>query len=103
MAKLTPLAVIAVAAIATLAACSTPPQSARPPSIVTNEMPYQSGSGMVTAVTPAPISSGGASSAPLNRLHVRMDSGTMQYVDTVSSISKGSRVWLTEDRQIRLM
>jgi hypothetical protein len=32
-----------------------------------------------------------------------MDNGRVQYVDTVSSISRGQRVELTADRQIRTL
>ena len=103
MAKLTTLAVIAAAAVTTLAACGTTPPS-RTPSIVTNEMPYQPGHGTVQAVTHTPVlPSGVSSSDPLKRLHVRMDNGRMQYIDTVSSITPGMRVELTPDRQIRTL
>jgi hypothetical protein len=102
MAKLTTFAVIAAAAVTTLAACGTTPPN-RMPSIVTNEVPYQPGTGTVQAVTNTPALSGGSSSEPLKRLHVRMDNGRVQYVDTVSSISRGMRVELTPDRQIRTL
>jgi type IV pilus biogenesis protein CpaD/CtpE len=105
MAKLTTLAVIAAAAVTTLAACGTTPP-ARTPSIVTNEVPYQPGMGTVQAVTQTPVlavAGAGASSTsePLKRLHVRMDNGRMQYIDTVSTVRPGARVELTQDRQIR--
>jgi len=99
MAKLTTLAVIAAAAVTTLAACGTPAPS-RTPTIVTNEVPYQAGMGTVQAVTHTPMLPGGATDS-LKRLHVRMDNGRMQYIDTVSSITPGMRVELTPDRQIR--
>ena len=102
MAKLTTLAVIAAAAVTTLAACSANPPS-RPPSIVTNEVPYTPGTGTVQAVTQTPVLSGGSSSDPLKRLHVRMDNGRVQYIDTVSGIRPGQRVELTPDRQIRTL
>ena len=100
MAKLTTLAVIAAAAVTALAACGTTPPS-RTPSIVTNEVPFQPGMGTVQAVTHTPVLPGANSSDPLKRLHVRMDNGRMQYIDTVSSITPGMRVELTPDRQIR--
>jgi type IV pilus biogenesis protein CpaD/CtpE len=111
MAKLTTLAVIAAAAVTTLAACSVTPPN-RPPSIVTNEVPYQPGMGTVQAVTQTPVlavAGAGASSAasstsePLKRLHVRMDNGRTQYIDTVSSVRPGARVELTPDRKIRTL
>ena len=107
MAKLTTLAVIAAAAVTTLAACSTTPP-ARTPTIVTNEVPYQPGMGTVQAVTQTPVlavAGAGASSTsePLKRLHVRMDNGRTQYIDTVSTVKPGARVELTPDRKIRTL
>ena len=107
MAKLIPLTVIA-AAVATLGACSTPPQSGGPsqstPQVVTNVHPYTAGSGVVQSVSPTPVMPGAASgsSAPLQRLEVKMDNGSTQYVDTASrEITKGSRITLTEDKLIK--
>ena len=107
MAKLTTLAVIAAAAVTTLAACGTTPP-ARTPSIVTNEVPYQPGMGTVQAVTQTPVlavagAGASATSEPLKRLHVRMDNGRTQYIDTVSSVRPGARVELTSDRKIRTL
>ena len=107
MAKLTTLAVIAAAAVTTLAACGTTPP-AKTPSIVTNEVPYQPGMGTVQAVTQAPVlavAGAGASATtdPLKRLHVRMDNGRTQFIDTASSIRPGARVELTPDRKIRTL
>jgi hypothetical protein len=106
MAKLTTFAVIAAAAVTTLAACGTTPPN-RMPNIVTNEVPYQPGMGTVQAVTNTPVIAGAAagasSSEPLKRLHVRMDNGRVQYIDTVSSVSRGQRVELTAERQIRTL
>ena len=107
MAKLTTLAVIAAAAVTTLAACGTTPP-ARTPSIVTNEVPYQPGMGTVQAVTQTPVlavagAGASATSDPLKRLHVRMDNGRTQYIDTVSSVRPGARVELTPDRKIRTL
>lgn len=107
MAKLTTLAVIAAAAVTTLAACGTTPP-ARTPTIVTNEVPYQPGMGTVQAVTQTPVlavagAGASATSEPLKRLHVRMDNGRTQYIDTVSSVRPGARVELTSDRKIRTL
>jgi hypothetical protein len=109
MAKLVPLTVIA-AAVATLGACSTntPPQAGAQaqPKIVTNVVPYTAGSGVVQSVSPTPVipGAGGGSSQPLQRLEVRMDNGSIQYVDTASrEITKGTRITLTEDKQIKRM
>lgn len=103
MAKLTPLAFAAVAA---LGACSmtTPPQTNMPP-LVTNVHPYTPGSGVVQAVFPTPVMPGAeVSSGPMQRLEIRMDNGRIQYIDTTSpDFARGNRVVLTEDRLIRLM
>jgi hypothetical protein len=106
MAKLIPLAL--VAAVATLVACSTPPRAGAPgqPQIVTNVLPYTPGSGVVQSVSPTPVmpGAGAGASQPLQRLEVKMDNGSTQYVDTASrEIAKGSRITLTEDKQIRRM
>jgi hypothetical protein len=76
-----------------LAGCSSPaPQTA----IQTNVMAYQPGSGVVQRVFPTPAS------ANLHRLEVKMDNGTVQYVDTDSrEFQRGMRIALSEDRQIR--
>lgn len=102
MLRVLPLAVLA----ATLGACSTPPPQGGPaqssPRIVTNVHPYKSGSGTVQAVhaTPA-VAAAGASSA-MQRLEVKMDDGTIQYVDTASrEFPRGTRIVLTEDRYIK--
>jgi hypothetical protein len=111
MSKLTPLVV--VAAIAALSACGTPPpQSGGPavtaPNIVTNMHPYTPGQGVVQSVSPTPVFTGaGAGSSapePTQRLEIKMDNGTIQYVDTPSrDFAKGTRVTLTEDKLIRRM
>ena len=102
MAKLTTFAVIAAAAVTTLAACGTTPPN-RIPNIVTNEVPYQPGMGTVQAVTQTPVIGASSSGETLKRLHVRMDNGRTQYIDTVSSVRPGARVELTPDRQIRTL
>lgn len=106
MPKLIPSVVIAAAAVSALAACSTPPQSAGPaePKIVTNMVPFRPGSGVVQSVNPAPVMPGASTTAaaPLQRLEIRMDNGTTQYVDVPSrDFARGMRVTLTEDRIIR--
>jgi hypothetical protein len=101
--KVVPLAILAAA----LGACSTPPQQGGPaqssPRIVTNVHPYKSGSGTVQAVHATPAAAAaGASSQPVQRLEIKMDDGTIQYVDTTSrEFPRGTRVVLTEDRYIK--
>ena len=93
-----------------LSACMSPaPQNA--PRIATVEIPYHPGQGVVIAASQArePLSAaaGGTSRAvsatPANyRLAIRMDNGTMQYVDVDNpEITVGSRVVLGADRTIR--
>ena len=90
-----------LAALAALGACSTPPQTGGPavpqPNIVTFVHPYHSGSGVVQGVMQTP-----ASAQPMQRLEIKMDTGTIVYVDTESrEFTKGTRVVLTEDKVIR--
>jgi hypothetical protein len=101
-----PLA-LAAAALA-LAGCQTPPQTggpSQPPRLVTNVQPYFAGNGTVQNVYPAPSgAAAGSSSAPMQRLEIKMDNGQVQYVDTPSrDFAKGTRVSLTEDKIIRKM
>ena len=107
MKRFVPVA-LALAAVGTLSACGTPPQTggpARPAqNIVTNVHPYTPGNGVVQSVMPAPGSSAsaGSSSAPMQRLEIKMDNGSIQYVDTTSrDFTKGTRVTLTSDHFIR--
>ena len=114
MKRLIPLAAVALA----LGACSTPPPTggpARPgPNIVTNVHPYKAGSGVVQAVLPVPGTSGTAGSAAagtaaaagssgdMQRLEIKMQDGSIQYVDVASrDFPKGTRVTLTPDRYIK--
>jgi hypothetical protein len=98
---------LSLLALATLSACTTPPQTGGPsqaaPNIVTNVHPYRAGTGVVQAVMPAPAMAGAGSSAePMQRLEIKMDDGRIQYVDTSSrEFSKGTRIQLTEDKLIR--
>ena len=111
MAKVLSLAVLTASAV-TLGACGvarTPPQHGGParldPPIVTNVQPYKAGNGVVQSVSSAPVMAGAGSSAePRLRLEIRMDDGSIQYVDTPSrEFTRGMRVTLTEDRLIRRM
>jgi len=111
-----PLALLALG----LAACSMQPIRQQEAHVVTQEMPYRAGTGVVIAATqaPAPITAaaGGtaqsasapsvtASAAPAPyRLAIRMDNGsTVQYVDADTPMTPGSRVELGADHTIRQM
>ena len=98
MAKLTPFA---LAAIALLGACTAPQSS---PNIVTNVNTLRPGTGVVQAVMPTPgvTSATASSSAPLQRLEIKMSDGRLQYIDTPSrEIVKGDRIQLSSDNVIR--
>jgi hypothetical protein len=86
---------VVILAAALLPACqSNPPpqQVAVQPSV----MAYQPGTGVVQRVFPTPAS------ANLNRLEVKMDNGTVQYIDTDSrDFQRGTRIALSENREIR--
>jgi len=108
MTRLAPFAVIALAAVATLSGCSTQPTTQATPTIVTNVHPYKAGNGVVQSVFATPVfaapamASAGSSAQGLQRLEIKMDSGTVQYVDTPSrEFSRGTRVSLSEDHIIR--
>jgi len=97
-----------IVALALLGGCIHERES-NAPTIATQQMPYQPGSGTVTAVTstPRPVRSGAgataAPSAPSYRLTIRMDNGTVQYLDTDSAdFRPGSRIELLPDRSIRM-
>jgi hypothetical protein len=107
------LALAAAAAAAPLLAGCMSTAPAGEPRVASNELPYRAGQGVVVASEQArqPISAaaGGTASAastmPANyRLTIRMDDGTMQYVDTDNrDITVGSRVSLGADRTIRVL
>ena len=104
---------LSILAAAVLSACSSPgPSSQASQPITPQQVAYRSGSGVVQSVTPAPsavnASSGGsaasrtpASESGLSRLAIKMDDGSMQYIDTATrDFSAGTRVRLTQDRLI---
>jgi hypothetical protein len=99
MSKLSPFA---LAAIAVLGACSTPPQPATP-TVVTNVHALRPGTGVVQQVMPAPVMAGAeiGTSGPMQRLEIRMQDGGIQYIDTSSrGIARGDRVQISADHLI---
>jgi len=114
---------VALAAVALAAACShraapapapvvvvpqqQPAVVAAPPAIVVAQptpTALRAGTGRVESITGVPTSSGAGSTAPgsMRRLGIKMDDGTVQYVDSdVPNISVGERVSLTSDGYIR--
>ncbi len=100
---------LAIVAFALTACASTAPTTSQ--RVATTEMPYRAGQGVVIAAMQArpPISAaaGGSATAvgttPANyRLAIRMDDGSVQYVDTdAAELAVGSRVELGPDHSIR--
>jgi hypothetical protein len=81
---------------AVVAAPSTP--------VVVQATSLRAGYGRVESISAIPTSSGAGSTAPgaMRRLTIRMEDGTMQYVDSdAPNIAVGDRVQLTADGYIR--
>ena len=103
-------AIVSILAAAVLAACTSyeapRTSSAQSRDIVTRDMGYTPGTGVVQSATAIPsgaVAGGSAAPTPSDdvRLAIKMDSGRIQYVDTDSrDFPVGTRVRLTEDRVI---
>jgi hypothetical protein len=96
------LTAFALAAAATLGACSmmSPPTTTPSTRLVTNVNALQPGSGVVQNVMPAPVMADAAASStePMRRLEIKMSNGRTQYVDTTSTdIARGDRVQIGAD------
>jgi hypothetical protein len=111
--KVAPTLVISFAAAA-LAGCAGNEPSVsstsgfdKRPNIVSQQMPYKAGTGVVQSWAAAPSPAAGASGrvdpgSGMLRMAIKMDDGTVQYVDTDSrDFPVGTRVELTPDRVIR--
>ena len=112
--KVAPTLVLSLAAAA-LAGCAgnEPTVSStsgleKHPKIVAQQMPYKAGTGVVQTWSAAPSPAAGASGrvdpsgGGTLRMGIKMDDGTMQYVDTdTRDFPIGTRVQLTEDHLIR--
>ena len=109
---------LSLAALAFLAACGSrqptpvvivPPASpvVAAPQVATTPVvqapALRTGFGRIETMTGAPTASAGATApSPMQRLGIRMDDGSMQYVDTASTgLSVGDRVELTREGYIR--
>jgi hypothetical protein len=107
-----PIAVLA----SVFAGCTSPgPGRSESTAIKPVEHPYRAGTGVVQAVTPAPVPVAAGPSTPstseripaakesgLQRLRIRMDDGRMMYVDTPSrDFQPGTRVQLSDANEIR--
>lgn len=123
---------LSAAALAVLAACSTTdpvapapaPVVVAPAPVVTAPPPgtvvvqpqvaapvyvapaaaIRAGNGRIESINPLPTSAatGSGSVRPMKRLGIKMDDGTVQYVDTAAeNLSVGQRIELTHDGHIR--
>lgn len=99
---------LAAAALAGCASTETGSTGSSRTEPIVRQMPYKAGSGVVQSWAQAPSPAAGASgradpsSGGLLRLGIRMDDGTVQYVDTESrDFPVGTRVELTPDKEIR--
>jgi len=107
---------LSLAAVAVLAACTTSspvapapaPVVVAPAPVVTAPAPVvvaptaiRPGFGRVEAITAAQASAG-AGGTTLRRLGIKMEDGTVQYVDSVATgVSVGDRVELTANGQLK--
>jgi hypothetical protein len=112
--KVAPTLVLSLAAAA-LAGCAGNEPSVsstsgldKNPNIVAQQMPYKAGTGIVQTWSAAPSPAAGASgrvdpsAGGVLRMGIKMDDGTMQYVDTDSrDFPIGTRVELTSDHIIK--
>ena len=109
------LVVFSAVALAALAGCGSDPVTPAPAPVVVTPAPAASppvvvatpavrpGFGRVESITALPASSSAAAGGtPLRRLGVKMEDGTVQFVDTAAgNIAMGDRVELTSDGKIR--
>jgi len=78
--------------------------AAQAPVVVPTPSAIRAGFGRIESITALPTSAaaGGGSVKPLRRLGLKMEDGTVQYVDTAAEgLSLGQRVELTADGQIK--
>ncbi|HEU4351259.1 MAG TPA: hypothetical protein VFR66_05250 [Burkholderiales bacterium] len=76
---------------------------AAPPTVVVQSTSaVRPGFGRIESISAAPPSSAAAGGTTLRRLGIKMEDGSMQYVDTAAgNIAIGDRVELTSDGKIR--
>jgi len=113
MTRLALAAPIAILAGFVAGCASQGPANPAPVAVTPIEQPYRAGTGVVQAVTPAPGPMAGGpntsarnpaatAEAGMQRLHIRMDDGRTQYVDTPSrDFAPGTRVLLSDANEIR--
>jgi hypothetical protein len=79
------------------------PQAATAPVVVPTPTAIRPGFGRIESITALPPSAAaGGTAKPMQRLGIKMDDGTVQYVDTgAQGVRLGDRVELTRDGHIR--
>ncbi len=79
------------------------PPGASAPVVVPTPTALRPGFGRIESITALPTSAAaGATTKPMRRLGIKMEDGTVQYVDTTAEgLSVGERVELTRDGYIR--
>jgi hypothetical protein len=78
------------------------PQAAAP-MVVPQPTAIRAGVGRVESIHPTGVSqaAAGGTTKPMKRLGIKMNDGTVQYVDTVADVSIGQRIELTRDGHLR--
>ena len=78
------------------------PPAATAPVVVPTPTAIRPGFGRIESITALPPSAGaGGTARPMQRLGIKMDDGTVQYVDTSAQLRLGDRIELTRDGHIR--
>lgn len=80
------------------------PQVVQAPMVVATPTAIRAGNGRIETINPLPTSAatGSGNVRPMKRLGIKMDDGTVQYVDTAAeNLSIGQRIELTRDGHIR--
>jgi hypothetical protein len=111
MTRLALAAPIAALTVFFAGCASRAPETPAPVAVTPTVHPYRAGTGVVQAVTPTPgpfaagpntSARNPAATAEMQRLRIRMDDGSMVYVDTPSrDFAAGTRVQLSEANEIR--
>jgi hypothetical protein len=70
------------------------------PVVLAQPTAIRAGNGRVESISALPPSAA-AGGRTLRRIGIKMDDGTVQYVDTAASLSMGERVELTSDGQVK--
>jgi hypothetical protein len=74
---------------------------AAPTTTVVAPTHMRTGFGRVESITPVASAAAGSSGRATRRMGLRMDDGTVQYVDTPADLALGDRIEITTDGYIR--